>query len=77
MWRILLGMISTASLAAFSAALSPTLGLNRATQVAAASARATPVPGSSTGAAPAGGVSPPVLRPGQVLPRGSLLNLCV
>jgi hypothetical protein len=74
MLRILLAMISTASLSAFSAALAPGLAASRSTQSTPLLAQATnsAAPSSSTGP-----ITPPVLKPGQVLPRGSVLNLSV
>ena len=80
MWNILLGMISTNSLAAFSAALAPGIAAaSRAMSPAAPAATAARATSLAAGAAPgsAGSITPPVLRPGQILPRGSVLNLCV
>jgi hypothetical protein len=85
MLRILLGMISTASLAALSAALSPALpsgsgtavGVARPVSLAIPAARVTGGGSTRPAGAAGGAISPPVPRPGQVLPRGSLLNLSV
>ncbi len=76
-------MISTSSLAALSAALAPSLsasgvGASRAVPVDAVQGAPAKRTAPATGSGGGGGANPlPVLRPGQILPRGSLLNLSV
>ena len=74
----ILRMISTGSLSAFSA--SATNGvLGRVTAPAAMQqVRAqAPSPPAGVAASPGGRTGPPPLQPGQILPRGSLLDLSV
>jgi hypothetical protein len=74
----ILRMISNGSLSAFSASLSQGgVGpVNAATAVQRVRAQA-PAQSSGVSAAPSGRPQPPPVQPGQVLPRGSLLDLSV
>jgi hypothetical protein len=74
----ILRMISTGSLSAFSAsATNGALGrVAAAVPVQRVRAQASPAP-TGVAAAPGGRSAPPQVQPGQILPRGSLLDLSV
>jgi hypothetical protein len=74
----ILRMISTGSLSAFSAsATNGVLGrVGAAAAVRPVRAQASP-PANGVAAAPGSRAGPPQVQPGQILPRGSLLDLSV